>query len=158
MLRCHMLKRINKKQKGYTLFEVMVAVVILSMGMMALGSIMVRSLRYSKESANRFVATQQLYEIADRMRANHKGVSAGNYDDKSGMTPVDSCRENSCTYSELAEYDVYEWNLKNSRVLPLGEGEIEKDGDSFIVTVTWQERNINTSEAETSEVKMRIVP
>lgn len=153
-----MLRKIKNKEKGYTLFEVMVAIVVLSMGMMALGSVMVRSLRYSKESANRFVATQQLYEMADRMRANHKGVSAGNYDNKSGIATVDSCRTRSCSYTELAEFDVAEWNSKNSRVLPLGEGEIIKDGDSFVLVVSWQERNINTSEAETSEVRMRIVP
>lgn len=153
-----MLRKIKNKEKGYTLFEVMVAIVVLSMGMMALGSVMVRSLRYSKESANRFVATQQLYEMADRMRANHKGVSSGNYDNKSGIAAVESCRTRSCTYTELAEFDVSEWNSKNSRVLPLGEGEIIKDGDSFILVVSWQERNMNTSEAETSEVRMRIVP
>ncbi len=154
-----MLKKIRNKQKGYTLFEVMISIIVLSMGMMALGSIMVRSLRYSKESANRFVATQQLYEIADRMRANHKGVSAGNYDNKEGLAPAaKSCRTESCTYSELADFDVYEWNFKNSRVLPLGEGQIIKDGDGFLVVVSWQERNINTSEADISEVRMRIIP
>lgn len=154
-----MLKKIRNKQKGYTLFEVMISIIVLSMGMMALGSIMVRSLRYSKESANRFVATQQLYEIADRMRANHKGVSAGNYDNKEGLAPeAKSCRTESCTYSELADFDVYEWNFKNSRVLPLGEGQIIKDGDGFLVVVSWQERNINTSEVDTSEVRMRIIP
>lgn len=154
-----MLKKIKNKQKGYTLFEVMIAIVVLSMGMMALGSIMVRSLRYSKESANRFVATQQLYEIADRMRANHKGVSAGNYDDKEGIVDGGkSCRTGECDYSELADFDVYEWNLKNSRVLPLGEGKILKVDDGFNVVVSWQERNINTSKAETSQVEMRVIP
>lgn len=153
-----MLKNIKNKEKGYTLLEVMIAIVVLSMGMMALGSIMVRSLRYSKESANRFVATQQLYEIADRMRANHKGVSAGNYDNRSGTPSANDCRKDSCSYSDLADFDVNEWNVKNSRVLPLGEGEIIKDGDSFFVVVRWQERNITTSDAENPEVRMRIVP
>lgn len=153
-----MLKKIKNKEKGYTLFEVMIAIVVLSMGMVALGSVMLRSLRYSKESANRFVATQQLYEIADRMRANHKGVSAGNYDNRSGVPAANNCRTDSCSYSDLADFDINEWNVKNSRVLPLGEGEIIKDGDSFFVVVRWQERNINTSAAENPEVKMRIVP
>lgn len=147
-----------KRNNGYTLFEVMIAVLIVSGGMIALGSLMLNSLRYSKESSNRFVATQQLYEMADRMRANHKGVSSGYYDAATGIPTANSCRTSPCTISNLASFDINEWNTKNSRVLPKGAGEIQKNGDSFLIMVSWQENERGNPTPVTKNITMRIMP
>lgn len=150
--------KIIKKKNGYTLFEIMIAVMVVSFGMIALGGLMINSMRYSKESANRFVATQQLYEIADRMRANHKGVSAGYYDTITGLGTTAACRTASCSVSDMAKFDAYEWNTKNSRVLPKGLGLVEKNGDGFLVTVQWSETENNNATPVTKSIKMRIIP
>lgn len=151
-------KMIIKNKNGYTLFEVMIAVLIVSLGMIALGGIMINSLRYSKESANRFVATQQLYEMADRMRANHKAVVAGNYDEAKGIPSASSCRTAGCSISNMAKFDINEWNTKNSRVLPKGEGTVTKNGDSFLITVSWQETEKGNATPVKKDLTMRIVP
>ena len=149
--------KINKNN-GYTLFEVMIAILIVSLGMIALGGLMINSLRYSKESANRFVATQQLYEITDRMRANNKGVVAGYYDAVEGIPTSASCDTTNCSINDLAIYDINQWNTKNSRVLPQGKGTITKNGSTFLVTVVWSENERGVSAPAEQGITMRISP
>lgn len=147
-----------KRNNGYTLFEVMIAVLIVSFGMIAMGGLMISSMRYSKESANRFVATQQLYEMADRMRANHTGVAAGYYDSASGTPSASSCRTASCNISALAQFDISEWNTKNSRVLPMGQGTVAKSGNGFLIAVSWSETERGNPTPVIRNITMRIIP
>ncbi|MCI0667420.1 MAG: type IV pilus modification protein PilV [Methylococcaceae bacterium] len=67
------------KSSGFTLVEVLIAVVILSVGMLGLMGLQTVGLRQNHSSQTRSYAVEFINELADRMRANRAGVDANNY-------------------------------------------------------------------------------
>lgn len=66
---------IYSNEKGASLIEVLVSVVIASIGLLALAGVNAASLRFTKMSQYRATATQLANDMGERMRAN-KGVPA----------------------------------------------------------------------------------
>jgi len=60
------------KTTGFTLIEVLVAVVVLAGGLLGLAALQVTSLSSNQTAYNRSQATQLAYDIADRMRTHIK--------------------------------------------------------------------------------------
>jgi len=65
--------------RGASLLEVLVAILILSFGMLAMAGLHSVAFKYGKMSQFRGVATQLAADLADRMRANPEGAVDGNY-------------------------------------------------------------------------------
>ena len=78
-----MISRINlaanpqKHQKGFSLVEILVALLILSIGLLGLAALQTTSLKFNTDSYMRTQATYFVYDIIDRMRANSDSVVAG---------------------------------------------------------------------------------
>ena len=69
----------KKYQYGFTLLEVLIALLVLSIGLLGLAALQTTGLRSNLMASMRTQATQLAYDITDRMRANPKGVEAGEY-------------------------------------------------------------------------------
>ncbi len=133
-------------QSGFTLFEVLIALLILSIGLLGLAGLQAIGLRNNHRAYLRTQAVLQAYDILDRMRANMQGVTAGDYD--SITTPVPSipaCAAASppvsCTPAQMAQYDSYAWNTENAALLPGGSGTVTRlaNGD-YQVTINWTDQ------------------
>jgi len=107
---------------GFTLLEVLVAIVIISVGMLGLAGLQARGLQNNHSSLQRTLATYQAYDMADRMRANIVGVNDGNYNNLSGTPSDPGCISTGCTPAQLTDYDMRVWNLSNASLLPSGVG------------------------------------
>ena len=72
-----------RRQGGFTLIEVMVALVILAVGLLGMASLMNRSQQSNESAYSRSQATLLAYEIVERMRANlvNQVDASGNEDD-----------------------------------------------------------------------------
>ncbi len=113
--------------KGYSLLEVMVAVVILSIGLVAMGLLQVANVQNSYNAHNRSVAAQESNNLADRIRANlfgyenglYTAVNAGN---RSGLGCSDGSGATQCTPEQIAEDDYIRWSNQLAAVLPEGQG------------------------------------
>ncbi len=110
---------------GFTLIEVLVAVLVLGIGLLGLAGLQTTGL-HSNHSANlRTQATLLAYDMTDRMRTNWSGYQDGFYNNP---TPADhgcvwdSSASSACTPLELAEHDVFEWNTTVAQALPSGVG------------------------------------
>ena len=83
--------RTPRRMSGVSLIEVLVSIVVASIGLLALAGVNAAALRYAKMTQYRAVATQMASDIADRMRANKGtpagGFMAGSYDLKSSFSP-----------------------------------------------------------------------
>jgi type IV pilus assembly protein PilV len=132
-----------KSARGFSLIEVLVALVILSVGILGLAGLQFTALRGNQDAYVSTVATLQLIDAADRLRANPKGVSDGEYDSLNEDTADPGCIEAGCSPANLAAYDYWVWNTGdadqpgtgNAQQLPEGEGVIcldttPDDGDS----------------------------
>lgn len=143
-------------QAGFSLLEILVAIVILSLGMLGLAGLQAASLRNNQTAYYRSVAAQQTYDMADRIRANQAGVASGQYDALTATIPTDPhCVETgvACSAANMAVSDHYQWNTNNSLLLPGGVGTVDCVAGpgvacsntanalrEFDITVQWTER------------------
>lgn len=63
----------QRNQYGFTLLEVLIALLVLAIGLLGLAALQTTGLRSNQMATQRTHATQLAYEIADRMRANLAG-------------------------------------------------------------------------------------
>jgi type IV pilus assembly protein PilV len=150
-----------RRQKGFTLIEILVSVLIFAIGLLGLASLHVVGQRSNHDAFLRSQAIIQAYDIADRMRVNRAGVEAGAYDDIAPpATAADmSCLTSGCTPAQLAAIDIYEWQTSNTSVLASGEGIVEaQTGGVFKITIFWDEDRdgtvtVNTDTTFITEVR-----
>lgn len=108
-------------QRGFTLLEVLVAMLILSVGLIGLVGLQLNGMANVRDAYYRSQAVVLAYDIADRMRANRQGMLNGNYDDVTGAEQG-SCRSTTgCDASQLSGDDVFLWRLQVAEALPGGD-------------------------------------
>lgn len=118
--------RHRTKQLGFNLIEVLVTIVLLSIGLLGLAALQATSLKSSHGSYYRSIASQQAYDMADRIAANLAGVTAGRYDDLDSSIPNSppDCISSACGEANMALFDAYQWLKTNQAVLPGGSGRV----------------------------------
>lgn len=140
-------KNIRNRQCGFTLLEVLIALLILSIGLLGLASLQTSGLRSNQMASMRTTSTQLAYDIADRMRANPVGVDAQNYTIAANAAdPVilsgENCESITCSTSQMATYDLAQWRGA-VRSLPGGTSAIVRTVTGAVithtVTVFWDE-------------------
>jgi type IV pilus assembly protein PilV len=116
----------RRSGSGFTLIEVMVSLVILSVGLLGVAKLVMLSSRSNDSAYLRSQATALAYQILDDMRANRNTALAQGYDSTlaAGAAPVNpgfTCAGtgNACsTPANLALYDVYAWQTRLQTALP----------------------------------------
>ncbi|MGQ9685302.1 MAG: type IV pilus modification protein PilV [Thiobacillaceae bacterium] len=118
-------------ESGFSLLEVLVALVVLSLGILGVSGLITVSLKNGHSAMLRAQAAQYAYDMLDRMRVNRSAALTGKYDLVMASPPP--------TGSTLADKDRAGW-LKALAVLPEGDGEIEVGDDGKArVKVQWSE-------------------
>lgn len=144
-------------QNGFTLLEVLVAVVVLSIGLLGLAGLQASGLSQNNTAYQRTQATLLAYDMLDRMRANFEGVRLGYYNDFTGSSQTDpNCFSTGCTVQQLAQYDNYAWGKQLSDTLASGHGTVSGGGlnTTFTITVMWdQDRTGVTGTACSGDTK-----
>lgn len=123
---------------GFTLIEILVAVLILSIGLLGLAGLQANSLRFNTDSSILTQATYIANDMADRMRANASSLAA--YPVEGGAQKSNCYAAGGCSPAEMVANDVFEWN-EALATLPGGQGTITAlGGGLFTITVMWDER------------------
>jgi len=117
----------RKRVGGASLIEVLVSVLLASIGLLALSGANVVSIRYSKMSQYRGTATMLAADLAERMRSNQAGLASyAVADDFAAQatppTVSTACETYSspCTSATLAAYDLANWKILVRAQLPEG--------------------------------------
>lgn len=121
-------------QKGLTLAEVLVTVLVLSIGLVGMAGLQATAIKSNYSALYRTQATALAADIADRMRANRTAALKGRYD-------LDDLVNAHASSASRADKDLHEW-LAQVAQLPLGKARIQRDGNSAVVTITieWDDR------------------
>ncbi len=128
--------------KGFTLLEVMVEMVIFAVGMLGLAGIQALSLENTHSSYSRSQAILLAYEIVDRMKANPTAGSAYVTTPNANIAqPGTLCDQVACNNLEMAAFDLWQWKDLLPKLLVSGKGQITKAAGSedYTVTVHWDE-------------------
>ena len=132
--------------RGFTLVESLIALLVLSLGMLGAWSLQLSSLRAHNDSLQEALATELLRDMAERIRANS---SAGaSYTEVSGALPAIECTAAApCTPDELAAFDLAWFSRRAAALFPRGDTTVRVEfapatgpavTDAFAVSMQWR--------------------
>jgi len=132
------------RQAGFSLIEVLVTVVVLSIGLLGVAGMQASGLRNNHAAYTKTQATNLAMDMAERIRANPKGrANYVGFNSKSAPANSPGCISAGCNPTQLAEHDKFEWsqplNANTKPVLPAGRGLVTQSGEQFTVTLFWRE-------------------
>jgi type IV pilus assembly protein PilV len=144
-----------QRDQGFTLVEVLVSLVILSIGLLGMAKLVLVSSHSNDSAYLRSQATVLAYEILDKMRANVTAAVATNYDTLLNVVPappIPLCNTaGACTtQQQVAAYDVYIWKQHLNAAtpacaascygaLPDGKGQVTTVGTTTTIIVQWDD-------------------
>lgn len=134
----------QRQQQGFSLVEVLIALVIMSVGMLGIAGLYVQSLQAGRTSMLRHHAVTLAGDVADRIRANPRAGVAYEGDGLDGncVSGVVDCDE-----IAMAGHDILLWKQQAVDSLPDGDVNITFDdgGDPpvYTIDVTWSEPGAN---------------
>ena len=115
----------KKRHKGATLIEILVALLVLSFGLLGMAALQARALKGNQSAMQRTQAVTMSYYILDAMRVDRNSAKSTDYNtgSLSGTTIGAICNPDAVTGSSLADNNVKHWiqSLKTT---------IGKDGDT----------------------------
>jgi type IV pilus assembly protein PilV len=128
---------------GFTLVESMIALVVLSVGMIGVAALHGQGLSAGRSAQLRSIAINLSADMADRIRVNrlggaaYAGAAANNNCDPVGGGGVD------CTPAQMAAHDLWLWNQQVAAALPNGQANIAFNAganpSSYSITLQWDE-------------------
>jgi type IV pilus assembly protein PilV len=150
---------------GYIMLEVLIAVLVVSLGFIGWSGMQVRGLRWVNESMYRSKAVYLAYQMTDRIRANLPGATAGSYNSLSGTITDPGCAATNCAAAQMALADYAAWSTEIAALLPSGAGAVCIDsspddgtstaaacdglGTALVVKVWWSEGGVERGFATT---------
>lgn len=161
----------NLAQGGFSIIEVLVAIIILSVGMLGAVGMQVTAMQSNKEARNQAAATTLARELAEKMRGNHtvaiKSAAADNpyiFDVTLNIndiiaTPAVNCFTAGCPIvKDAATWDVADWQRRVQATLPTPRVKVcfdqtpfdsagkpqwdcTDDGDIAVLKMSWTRKN-----------------
>ena len=115
-----------QRRNGFTLIEVLIALLVMSIGLLGIGKIMMLSARANDSALMRSQATALGYTILDAMRANRQAALTGAYDTALGVVPaaVVCTAAAPCNSGQQAQSDLAIWGASLQAGLPAGQGSV----------------------------------
>jgi type IV pilus assembly protein PilV len=121
--------RVHPRARGFTMIEMLVAVLVLSLGLLGYASLLAATLRANQSANHRTIATALAYDALDAMRANRNEAVfyQTRYDDVVTASVGDA----------VWKQQSAEWKQRVRTLLPNGEGEIVLQTGVVAVRVRW---------------------
>lgn len=125
---------LRSTQDGATLIEVLIAILVLSIGLLGLAGLQVTSIQSNYSAYYRSQATVLAYDYADRMRTNRTAALVMSSDSN---FPTSSST-NSVSGTQSAK-DKAQWLNTLALTLPDGTGRVERSGTRITISVRWND-------------------
>jgi type IV pilus assembly protein PilV len=132
----------QKRQKGSSLLEVLIAVLIMSFGLLALGGLAAAAQQYVKMAQFQSVGMALASDLGERMRGNVAGFQSDGYVRASAystatVTAPFCAIDTACTVAEMAAKDMAEWVKDLQQRLPGGDAYVRRDTKNTLATDIW---------------------
>ena len=134
-----------RTNRGFSLVEVLIALIIMSVGMLGIAGLYVQSMQAGRTSMLRHHAVTLAGDIADRIRANPTAGAA--YAAAAGADNNCVAQNNDCDVAEMAAHDIFLWQAQARDFLPpMGDGSQQVivafnagNPSSYQITIRWDE-------------------
>lgn len=149
----------NKREKGFSLVEVLIALVVGTVGLLGVAASLTIYLKNTKSSVYRTTAVVLAGQLSDSIRVNRDAkvayattndnfstIAAGETElnDSIDLSEINCYgKDNVCTPYEVAGYDMYLWWLQVKTLLPDPRASVEIDAtdpDRLLLELSWTEQ------------------
>jgi type IV pilus assembly protein PilV len=138
MIRNRMYRGAGNRNRGFTLVEAMVALIVLSVGLLGIAALYVETLRANRTSLHRTEAVNMATDIADRMRSNRDPADAY-------VCPTSPCELPFLGPDTIANADLTDWVTQVQTQLPGGTADVTFTAGTattpaaYVVQIGWDE-------------------
>jgi len=137
----------RSSQSGFTMVEVLVALVVLAIGLLGIAALYLNSLQAGRTAVYRTEAVTLAADLADRIRMNRTAQGAYGTLFADAEVAVPACATTGgCSDADLAATDLSDWKASVAQLLPNGEGQVAvtlpvalDEPTTYVVTVRWAE-------------------
>lgn len=129
-----------QSQLGFSLVEVMVTLVVVSVGMIGIAALYGQGLGAGRTALFRTAAVNLTADMADRIRLNRLGGAA--YNGPAANNNCDAGGGVNCPPAQMAAHDLWAWGQLVQQSLPNGVGAVAFVAgvpSTYTIQVTWQE-------------------
>ena len=136
----------KRPHAGFSLIEVLVALLLLALGALGSAALQANALRLNHSAASQSIAVQLASDMAERIRANRQAALNGDYNLTAGASPSGG--------STLAAGDLADWYAQVTSMLPDGRAAIETDAasETITITLTWSGERVQSGLTESYQV------
>lgn len=104
---------INYRVRGFTLIEVLIAFVVLTIGLLGAVALQAKAKQSSYDAAQRSAAVALANDIIERIRANDDPSIIAQYEttfsSSTTLSSAEGCLSHQCTPTQVAAYDIQQW-------------------------------------------------
>jgi type IV pilus assembly protein PilV len=153
----------TRRQRGISIVEALVALVVIAVGMLGIAGLYLSSLQASRSAKLRQYAVELAGSIADRIRANRDAAASYNTAGYGAGPAVQNCSTARCTPTQLAQDDLARW-LQDIRAQLPGAARVNgtvavtdrarPQSDNYVIQVTWREANSDIDYTYTVSMNM----
>ena len=141
-----------KNQRGLSLLESLISLLVLALGILGLVSAQTRTLVETRTTNSRAAAIRQIVDLGERIKLNRSAALAGKYNIEEWSLVKDSAPDNcnvaiddddeneGVSINDAAACDVWQWRQSLQRSLPSGQGTITRitDTNQLRIIIAWQ--------------------
>ena len=143
---------------GFSIIEVLVALLVLGVGVMGYAALQLKSVRLSEETYSRSQAMSVAQDFIERVRVNFNEASKARYVAAASWTgevaesaPVSCVQTQSkpgldhfCTQAQMADQDIFDARTHVAQVLADGKMQFSQCDNVYCVTVAWADTTVDT--------------
>ena len=154
----------RRRQRGITLIESLIAIVVAALGILGIVGVQMRTLTDTQTSVRRAQAVRLIEDLGERLRVAPNALADINAYPSgfANMPTVTSCASN-CTPAQLAAYNLSNWKNAVATTLPRGQANIffapgegtgaQPNRRQLGVMISWRENERDTSATTALEQK-----
>ena len=155
------------RERGFSLLEVLIALLVMSVGMLGIAGLQTICLRFNHQSYERTQATVLTSEMYEKIIANPDAARAGIFNTvaygttSAGYASYGGC-PSACNTTELATYDINQWKLsiEDPRKLAQGQGAISVvpgTPGTYDITIMWMENGLQMQQTMRARTLTRVL-
>lgn len=131
-----------KKHQGFTLIEVLISLLIMTLGIVGVLKMQTQSLKSNQRAHFRTQADLLSRDMLARMQANKTEAKNGKYVAGSKPANASNCQTIECSPTQLTQWDLYQWYEQIERQLPSGSATVENfgvDTNRYLISIRWDD-------------------
>lgn len=133
--------RRKQRQRGLSLIESLISLLVLGLGIMGLAGVQTRLLVESRTANQRAVAIGLIDDLTNKILLNRDAANAGNYALAwGGNSAAINCITAQCTGAQLAQSDLFLWRAQMNTALPGSSATVFQsatDGRQIGISIAW---------------------